>query len=467
VLSLVTIGVQQGCTPEPDQVRVIPNEPPETVASGAPLDSSSVFHRYHMFWAGFDPDGTVDRYFVAVADSNVVPTLPRYRATSRTDSIIVFTANNEVVLSHTFWVYAVDNEGARDQTPARVYFNAVDRNRPVPVITEARKTIDGIETALALNDTLPSSGASVTICWTATDPDVGGSITAYRIKLSNESRFAEVPADQECVTYSGLPSGEYEFLVEAVDNAGAESLDPASFTWIVNREPDTRITQMFISNRDGFFEVTDFRNNPPQVRDSTRVLLFFEGNDADGEVVAFTTRVFRTDIERGSVRRFPFSTAFTENFVSHPIGSVADTSQTSQLRFFSNDYDLLVRSRDNEGKNDGTPDQVSLSVNFTPQFDLPALEPQDGAVLAYPADPATTPLVVKFRATDVESETTSLEYRAIIDGQLFGRVISNVPETQLQDQFLPFPEPGTHTIEFRVEDPGRRSAVRTHTFTIQ
>ncbi len=64
-----------GCTPEPEEVRLVPNQAPETVISGAPLDSSNAFHRYQVFWTGFDPDGTIVEYYVAVTDSNITPTI--------------------------------------------------------------------------------------------------------------------------------------------------------------------------------------------------------------------------------------------------------------------------------------------------------------------------------------------------------------------------------------------------------
>ena len=88
------------CTPEPEYTRVIPNQAPETYISGAPLDSSNAFHRFHVYWTGLDPDGEVVEYGIAVTDSNMVPELADYRRTSRTDTIIDFVANNEVVLSH-------------------------------------------------------------------------------------------------------------------------------------------------------------------------------------------------------------------------------------------------------------------------------------------------------------------------------------------------------------------------------
>ncbi len=470
LFSLLLLGLHIACTPEPEQTRVIPNQAPDTYISGAPLDSSNAFHRYHVYWSGFDPDGEVVEYGIAVTDSNIVPLLPDYRRTTRTDSIIEFVANNEVVLSHAVWVFAVDNEGERDPTPDRKYFNAVDVSRPVPFITGAEKTVNGETGALALNDTLPTAGSSVRIRWSATDDDLGGSITAYRIKLSTENAFTEIPADSTSASYSGLPSGAYEFLVEAVDNAGAESLDPARWSWIVNSEPDTRFTSMVVNGEQfdvnagqGPWEPCEWPEAVPTIRDSSRVLFFFEGNDRDGEVVGFSYRIVRTDITRCSSRFGPYSVFQPEDFISLPVAPPSNPD-TAAAFFTSNDYEVFVRSLDAEGKADGSPPSIKFRVNFTPRLRASALFPGQGAVVDS-SQAVNDSLVVRFSADDVESPPAAMSYRVVLDGR-YGLVVGPVnTEDELFYQF-PFPEAGPHTLVYTVADPGLRTDEVTVEFTV-
>lgn len=477
LFALLVLGLHMACTPEPEQMRLVPNQPPETTVQGAPLDSSNAFHRYHVYWAGFDPDGEVLEYRVAVTDSNIGPELSDYRSTTATDSIIEFVANNEVVLSHSFWVYAIDNEGQRDETPDRVYFNAVDVNRPVPVITCAEKTVDEQTSALGFSDTLPSAGTCVRFCWTATDADVGGRIRAYRIKLSTDNAFTEIPGDSTAATYCNLASGVYEFLVEAVDNAGAESLNPARWFWVVNYEPDTRITGMIATwtRRDPPTHeevIVDFRagqvdspacrwpDGVPTIRDSSRVTICFEANDRDGALTGFSYRIFRTDIVRCSTRPGAFSTWSEEECIGLP--QAPPNSPDSVGSFFtSNDYEVFIRSRDNEGKSDATPPSVKFHVNFTPVLRGSGVFPGPGAVLTYSADS----LVVRFTAEDVETGARGLSYRVILDGA-YGRIVGPVSADNLLYQRWGPPAVGEHRITYSATDPGKRETTLNATFTV-
>lgn len=471
LFTFLLVGLHLACTPEPEQTRVVPNRAPETTISGAPLDSANSYHRYHVFWSGYDPDGEVVEYRIAVTDSNIVPVLQDYRRTTRTDSIIEFTANNEVVLAHAVWVFAVDNEGERDPTPDRKYFNAVDSNRPLPSIVEATKTVNGETTSLALNDTMPTVGSSVRIRWSATDPDLGGSIRAYRIKLSTENNFSEIPPDSTSATYSNLPSGFYEFLVEAVDNAGAESLDPAHWSWVVNYEPDTRFTSVVVAGAQldltagqGPWEPCEWPEEVPTIRDSSRVIFFFEGNDEDGDVTGFSYRIVRTDIARCSSRFGPFSVFFPEDYVSLPIAPPSNPD-TLAAYFTSNDYEVFARSKDDEGKTDGTPPGFKFKVNFTPRLRQSALFPGQGAVIDSSIATPDTTLIVRFAADDVESPSIAMSYRAVLNGRYSLVVGPVLDESELVYEFR-FPPAGQNAILYTVADPGRRSDSLTVSFTV-
>ena len=156
------------------------NQPPETWIVAAPQDTittrdannnpvrpqiGKIPVRFHMYWAGTDRDGTVAGFYWAVVEtlpvpsegSSSVPSLPGpkardYHYTTATDSIFIFTASEEVSeRQHAFFIYAVDNKGRPDPTPARFVFSAYDRFPPTAVVDECKAT--GIEYLL-----LPSGG---------------------------------------------------------------------------------------------------------------------------------------------------------------------------------------------------------------------------------------------------------------------------------------------------------------------
>src|SRR2546425_13342436 len=114
VLSLITLALSFGCrnalSPNIDRDR-----PPETWITAAPQDTVSVREsngsttpgvirsiptRFHLYWAGSDPDGAVVGFYWAVVETlprpaegtTSIPPLPgprasQYRFTTKTDSI--------------------------------------------------------------------------------------------------------------------------------------------------------------------------------------------------------------------------------------------------------------------------------------------------------------------------------------------------------------------------------------------
>jgi hypothetical protein len=323
---------------------------------------------------------------------------------------------------------------------------------------------------LAVNDTLPTEDSSVRFTWTATDADLGGSIRSYRIKLSSENNFTEIPADSTGVTYSGLPSGNYEFLVEAVDNAGAESLEPARFPWVVNFEPDTRIVRMVVAGQDvpilgqGPWTVCNWPPEVPTIRDSSRATFVYEANDQDGSIAEFSYRIFRTDITRCAVLRGPFSTWFPETAVSLPPPRPGSNDTT--LTFFtSNDYEVIIRSRDNEGKPDGSPPGIKFRVNFSPTLRESGLYPGPGATIDSSATAVNDSLDIRFVGDDLETPSSQMSYRVVLDGR-YGLVVGPVVADSLLVERWRFPSPGQHTVQYTVTDPGRRADTLAVNFTV-
>ena len=145
------------------------NQPPETWIVAAPQDTittrdpsntpikpqiGKIPVRFHMYWAGTDRDGAVVGYYWAVVEtlpvppegSSSVPSLPGpkardYHFTTKTDSIFIFDASEEVSeRQHCFYIYAVDDKGRPDPTPARFVFSSYDRFPPNAVIDEFKAT---------------------------------------------------------------------------------------------------------------------------------------------------------------------------------------------------------------------------------------------------------------------------------------------------------------------------------------
>jgi len=145
------------------------NQPPETWIVAAPQDTittrdpnntpvrpqiGKIPVRFHLYWAGSDRDGAVVGFYWAVVEtlpvpsegSSSVPNLPGpkardYHYTTATDSIFIFDASEEVSeRQHAFYIYAVDNKGVADPTPARFVFSSYDRFPPTAVIDELKAT---------------------------------------------------------------------------------------------------------------------------------------------------------------------------------------------------------------------------------------------------------------------------------------------------------------------------------------
>ena len=159
LLCLFAIIAMVGCR-KPLAPNVERNKAPETWITAAPFDTITLVRgdppqprtipiRFHVYWAGSDQDGSVVGYYLAVVETIPFPPLPPlpgprpsdYRYTTRTDSILVFTVAEDIPdRQHAFYIYAVDDKGKADPTPARFIFSALDRYPPLPVFDAAFAT---------------------------------------------------------------------------------------------------------------------------------------------------------------------------------------------------------------------------------------------------------------------------------------------------------------------------------------
>jgi hypothetical protein len=162
-VAYVAIGCRAPLTPNIDR-----NQAPETWITAAPFDTVTIKNdrgnpigfpfpgtipvRFHLYWTGSDKDGAVSGFYWAVVETLpraaegqfFLPNLPGpkpqdYHYTTKTDSTFIFQVAEDIPdRQHAFFIYAVDNLGKPDPTPARFIFNALDRFPPIPIIDECR-----------------------------------------------------------------------------------------------------------------------------------------------------------------------------------------------------------------------------------------------------------------------------------------------------------------------------------------
>ena len=218
-----------------------PNLPPETTLSFSPDDGSTANFRVRMNWFGWDADGEIAYFETAWDKPDTVEEWNDWLNTTgrrvvSTDSTFFlgaadsFDEGNAYAL-HSFAVRAVDNEGARDETPESLVFTATTV-LPETEITRGPASV---------------TGPMVTFEWTATDRD--GVIVAYDYRLfaRQDNEWVQVapdPSVAESITVGpdetsvlfGPLAGLHRFEVWATDDAGAADQTPAISQFTVNPE---------------------------------------------------------------------------------------------------------------------------------------------------------------------------------------------------------------------------------------
>lgn len=293
VLCLFLSFIGAGCRKTLAPV-TLDNQPPETWIVAAPQDTITTRDennipvrppigripvRFHMYWAGSDRDGTVGGFFWAVVETLPVPpegqisvpSLPGpkardYHFTTKSDSIFIFRASEEVSeRQHAFYVYAVDDKGRPDPTPARFVFSSYDRFPPKAIIDEfkaegteyellpgggvrsQRKTYfvtDFFEisnTHSVPRDTVPAD-AFINVRWHGEPTIPSTVVTGYRYKL-DESDFNTVDSSVHTATYNSgigndrVSAGQKIFTLRAIGQSGWRG---ESTRWFqMNFAPDT------------------------------------------------------------------------------------------------------------------------------------------------------------------------------------------------------------------------------------
>ena len=251
------------------------NQAPETWITAAPLDTITyrdgvrpvqtdplfIPFRYHLYWAGSDSDGKVSGFYFAVVETLPLPVPPSttppplpgpkaqdYKFTAKTDSVFIFSVSDvRADREHAFYIYAVDNKGRPDATPARFIFNSIDRYPPVPIIDQFLATgfiweqnpatraltrritsvsvpaTDTFAIGAKARTTVPNQ-SRLDIAWHSEQTTVDNPAIGYSYKL-DEPEFRSVDSTVTRVSYNTGPEdavgpGVKVFRLKAVDRAG-------------------------------------------------------------------------------------------------------------------------------------------------------------------------------------------------------------------------------------------------------
>ncbi len=280
--SLIGVGCRKALAPNIDR-----NQAPETWITAAPQDTittknpfqegtpTEIPFKFHLYWAGSDPDGDIAGFYFAVVEtlpydplgSGNPPSLPGpkardYRFTTKTDSTFIFNVSDfSPDREHAFYIYAVDNEGKPDPTPARVIFTAKDKYPPLPLFLLARgrglvwtrlaggalvqeeRTYFISDTAkinTLARDSIPVT-ARLDFQWTS-EPTLDQNPTVqFRYKL-DEVDFINADSTTKAVSYNTnaadrVGPGLKVFTLRAVDQAGAKRDAKRRFQF--NLKPET------------------------------------------------------------------------------------------------------------------------------------------------------------------------------------------------------------------------------------
>jgi len=288
VVCLYAVLIILGCR-DPLVPNFEANQPPETWITAAPQDTitakdpsgvvippvvGTIPVLFHVYWAGSDPDGEVTGYYFAVVETTTSipvggirpPRLPGpkpqdYHFTTKTDSVFIFNvAEFNPDREHAFYIYAVDNKGRPDPTPARFIFNSIDRFWPLVVLDQAIATgrvfrqgpggtLFTKDTTYALTDTLNRQtvtsqfvpvGASLSFKWHAELRSPQLVPVQFKYKL-DETAFVAADSSVRGVDYAAGVTGPGEkiFTLKVIDQAGGARPVDVTRRFGLNLPPDT------------------------------------------------------------------------------------------------------------------------------------------------------------------------------------------------------------------------------------
>jgi hypothetical protein len=149
------------------------------------LFTSTVF----VSWGGTDPDGFVVRFELRYYDSQARPgPEDLWTSTTRRDTLILLPIPpGRTTAAVAFEVRAVDNEGAKDPTPARTVFPIIN-SPPSLRLTRFELPPDTTWTVFSF-------------AWDAMDPDGADDIAGIEVAFNDPSAFVRLPASARFVSF--------------------------------------------------------------------------------------------------------------------------------------------------------------------------------------------------------------------------------------------------------------------------
>ena len=214
---LILFGCSDNFTDSPQ-----PNQAPKTFVSiftGNDLNPTT--SRKILSWWGDDPDGTVEGFIYTFDQSapnlgnwsNDAPD-PNWTFTTKTHETFSLTLTGTDTV-YTFWVKAVDDEGATDPHGAIQKFP----------ITNSTPSVEFLQAT----DVPETTFTVATFAWSSSDLDGDDTIAKFQYVLDDttdnsawrdiEPKFSNITLTAE----EGLTEGEHVFFLRAIDIAGASS----------------------------------------------------------------------------------------------------------------------------------------------------------------------------------------------------------------------------------------------------
>jgi hypothetical protein len=374
------------------------NQAPEVWLSIAPPERETVSYRLHMFWGGWDPDGEIDYFEYAITDNETGVFLPadttgadKWHRVNGLDSVFTFSADLptdsayfdltdqeafEYQRAHTFFIRAVDTQGARSKPDFRSF---TARNLS-PVINILQPSVSGLIIAQV--------PPIVTFRWNARDfvgsrdevipPDsvrsIFLSLLDFDVDFNAATKYIrdnqDAPEWTDWIAYdhpgdSGrfwhpedpLSFGTYLFAVQVKDEAGA--VNPVL-------DPDRNMRRIRVSGRTtGPVLTVTNRLMPPIITSTTKTaavsidipsgiaLQFGFTADASGYGGTVTGYRYGWDIQDVNVNE-QWDISFTP--------FVASTAFSPQTRFFFGTHVFFVEVIDNSG----FKSRATVAVNVVP-----------------------------------------------------------------------------------------------------